>query len=374
MEETEKICQKVDYINKIGQNLRKIKKEELEKLLREIRDCRRIVLVGEGRSLYGLFLGMRAINKRTFHEDDSSWKWSNITEAATAFEQKRGKTLLLVNSGSGNTTSPKEMAKDLRDFINAAKETRSQKFIICTVTSHHKAEIAQQCDVVLELKGREEEKKDEEINPLESGIIEDLFELASMILFRMIKEAINNDLSAEEVMVAINNEMKVIGKIIDDYLSSKHYEELIKEAASRERIVIGGRGPDKKVGEITIIRMLHLNRMVNREAWPTGYLPPPPKPGDILVPISFSGETKSTLEWVEIYKKAAGLIFSIVGTANSSLSKENGYVFEAPREDFYVRAAFLLSPLAGGVMEKLKECGTPIPEKMIRILGHSKTQ
>ena len=367
-----KACKSVDYINKIAQNLRDIKKEELERLLGAIRDCRRIILAGEGRSGSALRIGIRRINKRTFHEDDSSWRWRNITSAAKDLEEKRGKTLLLINSGSGKTTSPKEMAKELRAFINADKENRSQKFIICTVTSHPEAEIAQQCDAVLELKGREEEK--EEPNPFESGIIGDQFELASMILFRMIREATNNDLSANETLFLIENEMKTIGKMIDDYLNSRHYRDLITETASRQRIVIGGRGPDKHVGEMIVIRMMHVNRLVQREAWPTGSLTPPPKPGDILVLISFSGETKSTLEWCNTYKTAGGIIFSIVGTPNSTLSKENGYILDAPEEDFYTRAAFLISPLAGGVMEKLRECGTKIPQEMIRVLGHSKTE
>lgn len=370
-ETNEKVC-KVEYINKIAQNLRRIKKEQLKKLLRASKSCRRMILVGEGRSGYALLIGIKGSNKHTFHEDDSSWHWSNPVEAMKEFEQKRSKTLILINSGSGTTTSPKETAMELRDFINDAKETRSQKIIIATVTSHREATIAQMSDVVLELKGREDGK--EESSPLESGIIGDQFELASMVLFRMLKEAINKNLSAEEVMIRIEKEMKILGKLIDDYLASHHYSELIKEAASRERIVIGGRGPDKKVGEITIIRLLHLNRMVNREAWPTGPLVPPPKLGDILVPISFSGETKSTLEWVSTYKKAGGIIFPIVGTANSTLSKENGYVIEGSREDFYVRTVFILSPLAGGMMEAFRTHGTEIPEKMIRVLCHSKTE
>ena len=350
MTEEEKICGSVDYVNKICQNLKEIKKEEFGKLLHAVGSCRRIILVGEGRSGIALLIGIKGIKKRIFHEDDSSWRWRNVAEAATEFERKRGKTLVLINSGSGNTASPKETVEDLRLFIDVLKEKRGQKFLIATVTSHPEAEIAQHCDVALELKGRDDNK--EQTSPLESGIIGDQFELASMVLFRMIKEAINNNLSTEETLRAIEKEIKTIGKIIDSYLASKHYQALIKETASRQRIIRGGRGPDKKVGDLTVIRILHINRLVGREAWPTGPLPPPPIAGDILVPISFSGETKSTLQWVETYKKAGGLIFSIVGTKDSTLSKEeNSYVFEARIEDFYVRVVFLLSPLAGATSD-----------------------
>ena len=85
---------------------------------------------------------------------------------------------------------------------------------------------------------------------------------------------------------------------------------------------------------------------------------PPPQPGLLLVLISWSGETKSVLEWRDDYNKGGANVFSIVGTAHASLTENSkSYVLEAPVEKFYIRAAFLLSPLAGGVMEKFRKCG-----------------
>jgi len=383
-----KVCKSVDYINRIAQNLGEISEEALEKLLQAIKGSRRVVLSAEGRSRSGLFLGIKGINKRLFAETDSSWHWRNITEAAADFETKRGKTVLLINSGSGDTNIPKEMAKDLRSYIN---ETGSQKFIICAVTSHPESEIAKQSDIVVELKGREKEK--EETNPLVSGTMRDVYELASMVLFQKIKEATNRNLSAKEILIMIKKEMEIIGDLIDDYLaskhyqelveetasreravSSKHYQELVEETASRERAVFGGRGPDREVAEMTAIRTLHIKSVVGGIVFLAGSLALPPKPGDIIVLISFSGETKSTLKWCDDYKAAGGIAFSIVGNKSTLSEESRSYILKAPLEEFYVRAAFLLSPLPGGVMEKFRKCGIRIPEEIIRILGHSKTE
>ena len=364
-----KVCKSVDYINRIAQNLGEISEEALEKLLQAIKGSRRVVLSAEGRSRSGLFLGIKGINKRLFAETDSSWHWRNITEAAADFETKRGKTVLLINSGSGDTNIPKEMAKDLRSYIN---ETGSQKFIICAVTSHPESEIAKQSDIVVELKGREKEK--EETNPLVSGTMRDVYELASMVLFQKIKQATNRNLSAKEILIMIKKEMEIIGDLIDDYLASKHYQELVEETASRERAVFGGRGPDREVAEMTAIRTLHIKSVVGGIVFLAGSLALPPKPGDIIVLISFSGETKSTLKWCDDYKAAGGIAFSIVGNKSTLSEESRSYILKAPLEEFYVRAAFLLSPLPGGVMEKFRKCGIRIPEEIIRILGHSKTE
>jgi len=365
----EKICRSVDYINKIAQNLGEVKEENLEKLLQAIRESRRIILGGEGRSRSALLIGIKGIERRTFTETDSSWHWRNITEAARDLEKKRGKTVLLINSGSGDTNIPKEMAKDLRGYIN---ETGSQKFIICAVTSHPESEIAKQSDIVVELKGREKGK--EETNPLDSGTMRDVYELASMVLFQEIKEVINKGLGAKETLIAMKKEMELIGELIDEYLASSHYQELVEEIASRERTVFGGRGPDREVAEMTAIRTLHIKIVVGGIAFLAGSLALPPKPGDVIVLISFSGETKSTLKWCYDYKAAGGIAFSIVGNKSTLSEESRSYILKAPLEEFYMRAAFLLSPLPGGVMEKFRNCGIYIPEEMIRILGHSKTE
>jgi len=367
----EKVCKSVDYINRIAQNLGEINKKDLERLLQTLRESRRIILGAEGRSRSALLIGIKGIKRRLFAITDSSWRWRNIKEAAVDLEKKHGKTVLLINSGSGTTTTPKEMARDLRSYIN---ERGSKEFIICAVTSKPESEIALFSDVVVVLKGREE--KEEKAKQSDVGIMGDIYELGSMVLFQKIKEAINNNLSVEEVLAAVRKEMKIIGELIDEYLASSYYQELVEEIASRARTVFGGLGPDREVAEMTAIRTLHIKNIVKGEVFLAGSLALPPKPGDVIILISFSGETKTTLQWGNDYKAAGGIVFSIVGKEStlSDPKKSKSYILKAPVEEFYERAAFLLSPLPGGVMEKFKNYGIDIPEEMIKILGHSKTE
>jgi len=368
MEQTIEVCKSVAYINRIDRNLQRIKKKDIKKLLEASQKCRRIILAAEGRSLSSLFIGIKGTERRIFAITDSSFPWRNIREAATELQKRRGKTVLLINSGGGESTMPKEMAKDLRNWIN---ETHSRKFLICTVTSNPKSKIAKLSDIVVVLKGRTETES--KAKHTDVGIMGDLYELASMVLFQMIKKAVNNALSAKDVLAEMKKEMKTVGHLIDNYLASGHYKNLLKETTSRAVIVFGGLGPGREVAEMTAIRTFHIKRLVRGEVFLTGPLAPPPKPGDVLILISFSGETVTVLKWCSDYRKAGGIIFSIVGRNSSLYRKSRSFILEGPLEEFYKRAVFLLSPLPGGVMEELKKRGTVIPESMLRIFGHSKT-
>lgn len=367
------VCKSVYHINRIDSNLGEIDEKILEKLVQTLRQCRRIILSAEGRSESGLLIGLNGIKKRTFAQGDSSFKWRNITKAAIDLNKKRGTTVLLINSQSGKTTSPTEMAKDLRTFIN---ETGSKKFVICCVTAHPESEIARNSDMVLQLKGQEEEEGKEKQGS--SGIKEmmgDVFELGSILLFYGIKKGVNNGLDTKQILALLRKEMKVVGNLIDNYLKTDHYNEMVNEIAESIKIIFGGKGPDQEVANMTAIRTKHLVNVLGREAYIAGPLAPAPQPGIIITLISWSGETKPTIEWCNNYGNGGAVVFSIVGTKNSDLFKKSrSYVLEAPVEKFYFRAAFLLSPLPGGVMEKFKRCGIHIPDEMLRTLGHSRTE
>ena len=368
------VCKSVYHINRIDSNLGEIDEKILEKLVQTLRQCRRIILSAEGRSESGLLIGLNGIKKRTFAQGDSSFKWRNITKAAIDLNKKRGTTVLLINSQSGKTTSPKEMAKDLRTFIN---ETGSKKFVICCVTAHPESEIARNSDMVLQLKGQEEEKEGKEKQG-SSGIKEmmgDVFELGSILLFYGIKKGVNNGLNTKQILALLRKEMKVVGNLIDNYLKTDHYNEMVNEIAKSIKIIFGGKGPDQEVANMTAIRTKHLVNVLGREAYIAGPLAPAPQPGIIITLISWSGETKPTIEWCNDYGSRGAVVFSIVGTKNSTLyEKSKSYILKAPVEKFYFRAAFLLSPLPGGVMEKFKRCGIDIPIEMLRTLGHSRTE
>jgi 6-phospho-3-hexuloisomerase len=370
--EEETICKRVAYINTINRNLGQVSEETLGKIVQAIEKCKRLIYVAEGRSRSGLLIGMRGIRRRTFTQKDSSFHWRNIKKAAAHLDRKDGLTVLLVNSQSGSTTSPKEAVKDLRYFIN---QTGSKKFIICCVTAHPESEIAKNSDIVLQLKGSEE--KEEKI-PQPSGINEmmgDVFELGSIILFHAIKKGVNNGLNAKEILALVKEEMKIIGSLVDNYLADSHYTEMVEKISSSPKIIFGGVGPDEEVATMTSIRTKHVVNVLGREAYIAGPLAPSVQPGVLMVLISWSGETASVLDWRDKYNKGGAAVFSIVGTADSSLTKNTrSYILKAPVDKFYMRAAFLLSPVPGGVMENFRSRGIYIPEETIRALGHTKTE
>jgi D-arabinose 5-phosphate isomerase GutQ len=368
----EVICKKVAYINTINRNLGQVNEETLGKIVQTIRSGRRAILTAEGRSESGLLIGTKGVKKRTFAQNDSSFHWRNITEAAIDLDKKHGLTVLLVNSQSGSTTSPKEMVKDLRNFIN---RTGSKKFIICCVTAHPESEIAKNSDIVLQLKGSEEKEKKIQQSSGINEMMGDVFELGSTILFHGIKKGVNNGLSAKEILVIVKEEMKIIGGLVDNYLADPHYTEIVEEISRSPKIIFAGVGPDEEVAKMTATRTKHVVNVLGREAYIAGSLAPSPQPGVLIVLISWSGETKPVLDWRDKYNRGGATVFSIVGTAHSSLTENTrSYVLEAPVEEFYVRAAFLLSPLPGGVMENFRNRGIHIPEETIRALGHTKTE
>ena len=370
-EKTEKkVCKSVDYINQTARNLSEINEEILEEFLRSIRQSRRIILGAEGRSRSALLIGIKGIKKRTFTITDSSFHWRNLKEAAIDLEKKRGTTILLINSGSGETSTPKQLTEDLRGYI---EEAGSKKFLICTVTSKSESSIARMSDTVLKMRGRGDDKG-RAVNQLDFGIMGDIYELATTLLFHNIKKAINNGFNADKVLKASQKEIKIIGASIDRYLSSSHYQKLVEETSSRARIIFGGLGPAREVAEMTALRTMHIKSVVGESAYLAGSFAPPPKPGDVLVLISFSGETGPTLKWCSDYKAAGGIVFSIVGRESTLSKASQSYVLGSSVEEFYQKVVFLLSPLPGGIMEKFRQCGIRIPEEIIRILGHSKTE
>lgn len=372
MTKEEIICKRVAYINTINRNLGQVSEEILEKIVQTIRKSRRVIFAAKGRSRSGLLIGMKGVRKRTFIQGDSSFHWRNITKAANNLNQKSGLTVLLVNSQSGTTVSPTEMVKDLRNFIN---RTGSKKFIICCVTAHPGSEIAKNSDIVLQLKGSDEKEKETQQPSGINEIMGDVFELGSTILFHCIKKGVNDGLNAKKILALAKEEMKVIGGIIDAYLADPHYDEVVEKISSSPKIIFGGEGPAEEVANMTAIRTKHVVNMLGREAYIAGSLAPSPQPGVFIVLISWSGETKSVLDWRDKYNKGGANVFSIVGTAHSSLTENaRNYVLGAPEEEFYVRAAFLLSPLPGGVMENFRRRGIHIPDEMLRELGHSRTE
>jgi len=96
--------------------------------------------------------------------------------------------------------------------------------------------------------------------------------------------------------------------------------------------------------------------------------------------VSFSGETKPVIIWCDVFKKLKGIVLSITGIKKSTLAEKSDFQITLeetvkpgqPRR-FYMRTAYVLSPLPVKLAERLRERGLKLPEYIINWY-HSVTQ
>lgn len=365
------ICERFLYINKINQNILDIDVSQLKRAFEAIKEADCIILLAEGRSQSALYSGIRGIEKPVTAIEGVNFSWRNIYQAAPFLEKDYEKIVLLVSSGSGETLTPRIEVKNLTDYI---KETGSKKFTIVGIGSHSNSSIGKSIKEVrgifLRLKGREKEPESSREYQI-YGIMNDVYELASLVVSLEIKEGVNNKKDADWVFQEMKDEMGTVGKIVDGYVDSKHYRNLVEKMTTQHRIIFGGLGPSREAAKMATIRVQHIKQVICGRAALSGSLAPHPLPGDVFVAISWSGETEAVIQWARNYLKRKGIVFSIVGN-ESTLSKETeSFIINASESHFYTRANFLLSALTMGLINEL---GIYIPEHLMRRLGHSGTE
>jgi D-arabinose 5-phosphate isomerase GutQ len=367
------ISQEVGYINPVINHVRDVKRRDFKPFFYDLNAADCIILLGEGRSQSALYIGMGQMNKTVKTMIDIDFPGRNILEAAPILEKKYKRIALLVNSGSGETTTPKIVVKQLSDYIERNKST---KFTIDAIVSHKTSSIGQigekEYGHVVELEGRR--RIPSTTNEfLKRGIMNDIYELGSLLLFQKTKEAINENKEYASVFGKIEEESAVIGAIVDGFVRSDKYRELIAKLETRSRITLGGLGPARNVAKMTAIRLQHVKRALGDEAYLSGPFAPRPRACDVFFFISWSGETESILEWCRDQKKSGAFVYSIVGN-ESTLSRESeSLIIESPPTSFYERATFALSPLPLHLVERLDKHGFKLPEYIMKWL-HSVTQ
>lgn len=366
------VCKSVEYFNDIYQHICDVDVGKFKKLYKDAKEADCIIRVAEGRSKAAMDTGINQIQKEVKTITDPDFPGRSLKEAAPILEKKYEKIVLLINSGSGETTTPKETANELKEYI---EETNSKRFTIDAITSDIKStigEIAQKYGNVLELKGREKEPfTTEEFSRF--GIMGDIFELESCLLIQMIKEGVNEDQDYQRVMEKAKEEMAEIGKTIDEHIDSDLYTSLVRDMTPRNQIVVGGIGPAENVALMTAIRLNHIKSPIGDGAWVVGPFAPRPRLNDLLLLISWSGKTAPVLQWCDDFQRAGALVYSVVGR-DSSLSKKSRYFnLDISPGRFYLKAAFLLSPLAVKLVASLEKQGYVLPEHILR-WAHSLTE
>jgi D-arabinose 5-phosphate isomerase GutQ len=381
-----KVC-KIGYINRIRENISNVRKRELSSLYESLKSADCVICGGSGRSLYSIEAAMSQIaisqigwrNKVVITPDDPGFPGKNMYDAAAELERRYNKILLLTNSGSGVSGDPLVMAEDLAKYID---DTKTSKFSMGLITSNLKsplANVVSKYGNVIELKGRDRAKPS--LDYSEIGIMGDIFELGSLLLMSMMTEAIFRNLEAGDVIRLCEEEFEKLGPMVDSIASSDIYVRLVDALEKRTSVFLGGKGTASAIVKMTAIRLFHIKSTLGDNVYiARGVNTPAPRPGDLEILISFSGETKPVIAWCETLKKMNGTILSITGTRKSTLSDKSDLHIALEEEikggqprRFYVRAAFVLSPLPVKLVERLGEKGLTLPEYILH-WHHSLTE
>ena len=371
-----KICE-IGYVNKIRDNIFDMKKDSLVPLYEALRSADCVVCGGSGRSLYSLNAAMSQIAtmkdfKVVITPDDPGFPGKDMYDAAGELEKRYENTFLLINSGSGESKDPKALAEELARYI---EDTGSESFTMGLITSHPVSSIAnivRKYGEVIEIKGRaKKERPTEEYS--ETGIMGDIFELESLFVLHMLTEVLFRNSTVEKGFELFEGEFQVLGEMIDFHVGSEAYDSLIDIMERRSDVFLGGKGTADEVVKMTVIRLAHIKKFLGDNVYIVrGVNTPRPRAGDLEMLVSYSGETKSVVNWCNIFRDLEGVVFSVTGIKDSPLDKKSDYkiILEEkvrpgqPRR-FYMRAAFVLSPLPVKLVERLREKGLILPEYII---------
>jgi D-arabinose 5-phosphate isomerase GutQ len=377
----------IGYVNKIRDNILRIRRKALAPLYEALRAADCVVCAGSGRSLYSLNAAMSQIalsqvgwrNKVVLTPDDPGFPGKSMYDAARDLGRRYKKTLLLINSGSGYSDDPLVMAQDLARYIEEKKTSKFTMGLITSALESPLAQITRQYGHVVHVKGRGRLKPSFEYS--ETGMMGDIFELGTLSLLCMIIEAIFRNLEVEDVFKLCREEFEKIGKIIDSNVKSEAYTQLVDLMEKRTNVFLGGKGTAHQIANMTAVRLFHIKSFLGDNVYVTrGVNTPHPRAGDLEILLSYTGETKPVALWADVMKKFNGTVVAITGRSDSTLAKkadvkiilEENVKPGTPRR-FYTRAAYVLSPLPVKLAERLGQRGLKLPEYIISWY-HSVTQ
>ena len=369
----------VGYVNRIRDNILGIGRKNLLPLYEELKSADCVVCGGSGRSLHSLNAAMSQIamsqtgwrNKIVLTPDDPGFPGKNMYDAAAQLERRYKKTLLLINSGSGVSEDPLVMAQDLATYIEDKKTSRFSMGLVTSSVNSALAQTVRNYGHVVKLKGRGRLKPSLEYS--ETGIMGDMFELGGLLLLCMMTEAIFRNLSVEGLLQLCEEELAQLGPIIDSNIESDTYTRLVDTLERRTNVFLGGKGTANEIVKMTGVRLFHIKSFLGDNVFISrGVNTPRPRAGDLEILVSFSGETKPVIVWCDIFKESKGIVLAITGTEKSTLAEKSDFhiVLEEPVKPgqprrFYMRAAYVLSPLPVKLVERLRERGLKLPEYVI---------
>ena len=309
--------------------------------------------------------------KTVLTPDDPGFPGRDMFDAAAELERRYKKVVLLINSGSGISDDPLVMTQDLSRYINDKKSTKLSLGLITSDANSPIAQIATQHGHVVELKGRGKAKPSSDYT--ESGIMGDIFELGSLLLLSMMTEAISRNLEGRSVLKLCEKEFANLAPIIDTYVTSENYSQIIDLLETRTNIFLGGKGTASEIVKMAGVRLFHIKSFLGDNVYMArGVNTPRPRAGDIEILVSFSGQTKPVIHWCKNFKKFKGTVLAITGRKDSMLAQKSDMQIILEEETrlgqprrFYMRSAYILSPLPIKLTERLSERGLKLPEHLI---------
>jgi D-arabinose 5-phosphate isomerase GutQ len=377
----------IGYVNRIRDNIFNIKRKKLQLLYEDLKSANCVVCGGSGRSLYSLNAAMSQIamsqigwrNKVVLTPDDPGFPGKNMYDAAAELERRYKKTLLLINSGSGFSDDPLAMAQDLARYVEDKKTSRFSMGLITSNLNSPLAQIVREYGHVVKLKGRGRSKPSFEYSKI--GIMGDIFELGSLFLLSMMTETIFRNLEVDGVFRLCEEEFAKLGSIIDSNVRSETYTHIVDALERRTNVFLGGKGTANEIVKMTSVRLFHIKGFLGDNVYiARGVNTPHPRAGDFEILVSFSGETRPVIIWLDVFKKLNGIVLAITGTRKSTLAEKSDFQITLEEEvkpgqprRFYMRAAYVLSPLPVKLAERLGERGLKLPEYLISWY-HSVTQ
>ncbi|HID43542.1 MAG TPA: hypothetical protein EYP30_07205 [Archaeoglobaceae archaeon] len=366
-----KLCKNIPYINTVYRNVMGLNRKEVKKFYENISNADCIIPIGEGRSQCALYIGLRNINRDVKMTEAIDFPGENMEEAARILEKKYSRISLLVNSGSGETTNPKRVVEELVRYID---KSGSDSFTIDAIVSDSNSTIgrrSREYGSSIILAGREETPESSS-EYMKHGIMNDIYELGSLIFIQKIKEAVNLGLN-NGLFEKIDEEMRIIAKLVDNFVELEIYDSIVDNLEKRGHVIVGGTGIARIVSLMSVIRLQHVKRAIGDEAYLTGPLAPRPRAGDTVFLVSWSGENETLLKWMEESKIFCADTYSITGRDSTLSRNTDSYVIPSEPSEFYMRAAFVLSPIPLSLVDKLASRGLNLPEY---IMGwyHSVTQ
>ena len=371
----------IKYILTIFDNIRAVNPKEIESLYYGLSSVRVIVPSGEGRSKGALSIACSEIAKMNkgkiiLDRSDIGFPGRDLYEAAPAIRNKYGPMSLLINSGSGKALIPLIDAQKLGQYITETGNIRDYR--IDVVTSDPESPIGKlgsRYGSVVDLKGQVTYENFSEIKEFrETGILTDIFELGSLVLYQAIAEVMNKDASPDAIFSIIENIFKEIQEMFEDKNSIEFIKRIVDDLEKRSLCFMGGLGSGLEVARMTAVRIGHIKRVLGDSVYVIRDVNlPVPRPGDIFIVISYSGETEVVVGWCKNFKKMGGKVISIVGNKNSSIYSlsDYSYVINSPYvkgepNRFYLKAAFLLSPLPLFLAERIEKRGLRLPDYILR--------